>query len=46
MWKEGIPVLEAPDFEESVWNNCQTIRFRKMLLNNERKCPMFKLDEV
>ena len=46
MWKEGIPVLEAPDFEESVWNNYQTIRFRKMLLNNERKCPMFKLDEV
>ena len=46
MWKEGIPVLEAPDFEESVWNNYQTIRFRKMLLNNERKCPMFRLDEV
>lgn len=46
MWKEGIPVLEAPDFEESVWNNYKTIRFRKMLLNNERKCIMFKLDEV
>lgn len=46
MWKEGIPVLEAPDFEESVWNNYRTIRFRKMLLNNERKCIMFKLDEV
>lgn len=46
IWKEGIPVLEAPDFEESVWNNYQTIRFRKMLLNNERKCPMFRLDEV
>ena len=46
MWKEGIPVLEAPDFEESVWNNYQTIRFRKMLLNNERKCPMFRLDEL
>ena len=46
MWQTGIPVLEAPDFEESVWNNYQTIRFRKMLLNNERKCPMFKLDEV
>ena len=45
MWKDGINVLAATDFKKDVWENAQTQKFRDMLLKNERKCPMFNLDD-
>ena len=44
MWKNGINVLNCNDFEQDVWNGEQTKTFRKILLDNKRKCPMYKLD--
>lgn len=44
MWENGINVLEAGSFEKDVWNADKTKQFREMLLKNERKCPMFRLD--
>jgi hypothetical protein len=44
MWKDGISVLEANNFVDDVWNVAKTEQFRNILLKNERKCPMFKLD--
>ena len=44
MWKNGIDVLKAGNFEKDVWNADKTKQFREMLLKNERKCPMFRLD--
>ena len=44
MWKNGINVLNCDDFEQDVWNGEQTKTFRKILLDNKRKCPMYKLD--
>lgn len=43
MWKTGINVLDKP-FSE-VWNAKQTEKFRKILLSNKRKCPMFNMEE-
>ena len=45
MWKYGLNVLYTEDFENDVWNNSQTRKFRRMLLDNERRCPMFRLDQ-
>lgn len=44
IWQNGINVLDAEDFEKDVWNANKTKQFREILLKNERKCPMFKLD--
>lgn len=43
IWKTGINVLNQ-DFKD-VWNNDQTNKFREMLLKNNRRCPMFNLEE-
>ena len=44
MWKEGISVLDYSDFE-LVWNHRKTKKFREILLDNCRKCPMFNLGD-
>ena len=41
MWKTGISVLDRPFL--SVWNHAQTNKFREILLQNKRHCPMFNL---
>lgn len=44
MWQNGISVLDAQDFRTDVWESEKTQKFREILLKNERKCPMYKLD--
>lgn len=44
IWENGISVLDNYDFEKDVWNAEKTAKFRDILLKNQRKCPMFKLD--
>jgi hypothetical protein len=39
---EGINVLECNSFDD-VWNNENTKKFREVLINNSRCCPMFSL---
>lgn len=43
MWKSGLSVLQCNNFVEDIWNNEKTIKFRNMLLNKCRECPMFNL---
>lgn len=42
-WETGIPVDTCDDFLEDVWYNKRTIDFRKNLINNKRKCPIFEV---
>ena len=44
MWKQGISVLDSSSFDQ-VWNHEKTTKFRELLLNNCRKCPMFNLGD-
>jgi len=45
---EGIDVVNCQDFVKDVWNASETLRFRKLLLDSEKKygcrrCQIFKL---
>ena len=42
---EPVNVLEAEDFIRDVWHSSQVEKFRKRLLGNERRCPIFKIDK-
>ena len=44
-WTEGISVLKCHDFISDVWNNERIKNFREKLLNNDRHCPMFNLED-
>jgi len=41
-WK-GIDIVACKDFLKDVWQAEETQKFRKMLLDNKRSCPIFKL---
>lgn len=46
---EGIDVIKCNNFVEDIWNAKETLRFRKLLLDSEKKygcrtCPIFDLD--
>ena len=43
-WIKGINLLEIQDFDKEVWNSDRIKEFRRNLLNNHRKCPMYNLD--
>lgn len=40
---EEIDMLNINDFTQDVWYNKKVIDFRKKLLSNDRKCPVFNL---
>lgn len=42
-WKQGIPVLDCDDFIGEVWNNPKFIEWRKKLLGNFRRCPVYNV---
>lgn len=41
--KIGIPVLKCDDFLQDIWYSNSIKRFRKDLIDNCRKCPMFEV---
>ena len=45
MWKEGIDVLNCNNFLKDVWNHEKTVDFRNKLLDNNRRCVMYNIDE-
>lgn len=40
---EGIDVVECNDFIKDVWLHPKTIKFREILLENNRNCPLYKI---
>lgn len=42
-WMEGLDVVNCNDFVNDIWNNEKTNKFRKMLLENNRNCPLFEI---
>jgi len=39
----GVNILEANNFIKEVWNHEETLKFRNLLLNNHRSCPIYNL---
>jgi MoaA/NifB/PqqE/SkfB family radical SAM enzyme len=42
-WEKGIPLESVKSFQE-IWNDVRVEKWRHRLLDNGRKCPIFKLD--
>jgi len=42
-WESGIKVDTCVDFLKDVWYDDRTIKFRNMLLKNDRKCPIYNV---
>ena len=42
-WKDGIDVLNATDFIKDVWNHPLVNKYRKMMIESGRRCPMYEL---
>jgi sulfatase maturation enzyme AslB (radical SAM superfamily) len=43
-WIDGINVLGTENFMKDVWYHPRTNEFRKKLISNNRRCPVFALD--
>jgi len=43
-WKEGINVLECKDFVKEVWNSDLLLKYQKISLQNNRKCPFYDIN--
>lgn len=41
----GIDVLECEDFVQDIWASSLFVEFRRSLLINERKCPIYCIDK-
>jgi len=42
-WVKGINVLECNDFIEDVWRNSKLVKWRNLLIKNNRECPIYNL---
>jgi MoaA/NifB/PqqE/SkfB family radical SAM enzyme len=42
-WKKGIDLIHINDFMKQLWKNKRICSFRTDLLDNNRKCPVFKI---
>lgn len=43
-WKDGIDILSHKNFRE-IWNGSKNLEFRKKLMENNRKCPIFSISK-
>jgi hypothetical protein len=42
-WREGLDVVNCNDFMKDIWHHERTENFRKILIDSERRCPMFRV---
>jgi hypothetical protein len=42
-WKNGINVPTCNNFVNDVWMHERTVKFRNILLDNNRKCPIYEI---
>jgi hypothetical protein len=42
-WSEGIDVASCEDFVKDIWHHDKTLKFRDMLHNSGRSCPIFNV---
>lgn len=42
-WKEGINAIECDDFIKDVWYSPLANKYRKIMLETDRKCPMYEI---
>lgn len=40
---EGMNVFEAKSFLKEIWHGPSNVRFRKLLIENQRRCPRFEI---
>jgi len=42
-WEKGIDIINCQNFVKDIWENQKIIKFREILLKNQRNCPIFKI---